>query len=158
MEAYLEEMREAQRARGPATVLAIGTANPSNCIYQSDFTDYYFCVTNSNHLPHLKAKLNRICVDAPGADHKLINLLGLNPSVKRFMLYQQGCYVGGTVLRLAKDLAENNAGAHVLVVCSKMTVVSFREPCKTQLDNMVGQALFADGTSAAIVGASPLPV
>ncbi|KAI4351172.1 hypothetical protein L6164_005552 [Bauhinia variegata] len=232
MEAYLEEMREAQRARGPATVLAIGTANPSNFIYQSDFTDYYFRVTNSNHLPHLRAKLNRICeksmirkrhmflteemlkenpkmstyaepslnarhdmlieevpklgekaaskaikewgrpksdithlifcsissVDTPGADYKLVNLLGLNPSVKRFMLYQQGCYAGGTVLRLAKDLTENNAGARVLVVCSEMTVVSFRGPCETQFDNMLGQALFADGASAAIISASPLPV
>ncbi|KAI4305969.1 hypothetical protein L6164_029291 [Bauhinia variegata] len=232
MEAYLEEMREAQRARGPATVLAIGTANPSNCIYQSDFTDYYFRVTNSDHLTHLKAKLKRICeksmirkrhiflteemlkenpnmssvaepslnirhdilieevpklgekaaskaikewgrpksdithlifcsisgVDAPGADYKLTKLLGLNPSVKRFMLYQQGCFAGGTVLRLAKDLAENNAGARVLVVCSEMTLVLFRGPNETQLDNMVGQAIFADGASAAIVGASPLPI
>jgi metal-dependent amidase/aminoacylase/carboxypeptidase family protein len=57
----LEEIREAQRARGPATILAIGTATPSNCIYQSDFTDYYFRVTKSDHMTELKAKLKRIC-------------------------------------------------------------------------------------------------
>ncbi|KAI4337876.1 hypothetical protein L6164_016243 [Bauhinia variegata] len=227
--AYLEEMREAQRARGPATILAIGTATPTNCIYQSDFTDYYFRVTNSNHMPHLKAKLKRICeksmikkryihlteemlkenpnistyeepsldarqdilvvevpklgekaaskaikewggrksdithlvfcstsgVDMPGADYQLIKLLGLDPSVKRFMLYHQGCFAGGTVLRLAKDLAENNAGARVLVVCSEITVVTFRGPCETHLDSLVGQALFGDGASAVIVGANP---
>ena len=56
----LEEIREAQRARGPATILGIGTANPTNCVYQDDFTDYYFRVTNSHH-PQLKAKLKRIC-------------------------------------------------------------------------------------------------
>ncbi|KAK2999453.1 hypothetical protein RJ639_024226 [Escallonia herrerae] len=34
------------------------------------------------------------------------------------MIYQHGYFAGGTILRLAKDLAENNAGACVLVVCS----------------------------------------
>lgn len=59
--AYLEGIRESQRARGPATILAIGTATPVNCIYQSDFTDYYFRVTKSEHMTQLKAKLKRIC-------------------------------------------------------------------------------------------------
>ncbi|KAH7848797.1 hypothetical protein Vadar_008150 [Vaccinium darrowii] len=47
----------------------------------------------------------------PGVDYQLIKLLGLNPSVKRCMFYQLGCYGGGTVLRLAKDLAQNNPGS-----------------------------------------------
>ena len=50
-------------------------------------------------------------VDMPGADYQLIKLLGLRPSVNRVMLYHQGCFAGGTVLRIAKDLAENNKGA-----------------------------------------------
>ncbi|KAI3808453.1 hypothetical protein L1987_24404 [Smallanthus sonchifolius] len=66
-------------------------------------------------------------VDMPGADYQLPKLLGLCPSVKRFMMYQQGCFGGGTVLRLAKDLAENNKGARVLVVCSEIiSAVTFR--------------------------------
>ncbi|KAF6165242.1 hypothetical protein GIB67_030424 [Kingdonia uniflora] len=52
-------------------------------------------------------------------------------SVKRLIMYQPGCFAGGTVLRLAKDLAENNAGARVLV------------------------ALFGDGAEAVMVGADP---
>lgn len=39
----------------------------------------------------------------PGADYQLTKLLGLKPSVKRVMLYAQGCSAGATVLRLAKD-------------------------------------------------------
>ncbi|XP_020203335.1 chalcone synthase 2 [Cajanus cajan] len=226
--AYLEEIREKQRARGPATILAIGTATPANSIYQSDFTDYYFRVTKSEHMTELKSKLNRICeksmikkryihlteemlkenptistykessldvrqdilveevpklgekaaskaikewgrpksdithlifcstsgVDMPGADYQLVKLLGLNPSTKRFMLYHQGCFAGGTVLRLAKDLAENNVGARILVVCSEITVVTFRGPCETHLDSLVGQALFGDGASSVIVGSN----
>lgn len=94
-------------------------------------------------------------VDMPGADYQLTKLLGLRPSVRRFMLYQQGCFAGGTVLRLAKDLAENNRGARVLVVCSEITAICFRGPTETYLDSMVGQALFGDGAGALIVGADP---
>nr|ADT63062.1 chalcone synthase [Fagopyrum esculentum] len=225
----VEEIRKAQRADGPATVLAIGTATPPNCIYQADYPDFYFKVTNSEHMTDLKQKFKRMCdksmiekrfmhlteeilkenqnmcaymapsldarqdmvvtevpklgkeaaqkaikewgqpkskithvivcttsgVDMPGADYQLTKLLGLRPSVKRFMMYQQGCFAGGTVLRMAKDLAENNRGARVLVVCSEITAVCFRGPTDTHLDSMVGQALFGDGAGAVIVGADP---
>ncbi|KAI4338208.1 hypothetical protein L6164_016552 [Bauhinia variegata] len=93
----------------------------------------------------------------PGADYQLTKLLGLRPCVKRFMMYQQGCYAGGTVFRLAKDIAENNKDARVLVVCSEITAVTFRGPSDTHLDSLVGQALFGDGASAVIVGADPIP-
>ena len=59
--ASVDEIRNAQRAQGPATVLAIGTATPDNCLYQSDFADYYFRVTKSEHMTELKKKFNRIC-------------------------------------------------------------------------------------------------
>lgn len=59
------------------------------------------------------------------------------------------------MLRLAKDLAENNKGARVLVVCSEITAVTFRGPSETHLDSLVGQALFGDGAAALIVGADP---
>nr|Q9FSC1.1 RecName: Full=Probable acridone synthase 4; AltName: Full=Acridone synthase IV [Ruta graveolens]CAC14057.1 putative acridone synthase [Ruta graveolens] len=94
-------------------------------------------------------------VDMPGADYQLTRILGLNPSVKRMMVYQQGCYAGGTVLRLAKDLAENNKGSRVLVVCSELTAPTFRGPSPDAVDSLVGQALFADGAAALVVGADP---
>ncbi|CAN1278653.1 Chalcone synthase 1 [Linum perenne] len=71
------------------------------------------------------------------------------------MMYQQGCFAGGTVLRLAKDLAENNKGARVLVVCSEITAVTFRGPSEAHLDSLVGQALFGDGAATVIVGSDP---
>lgn len=93
----------------------------------------------------------------PGADYQLTKLLGLNPSVKRFLMYQNGCYAGGSVLRLAKDLAKNNKGARILVVCSELTsVLTFHGPNETHLDNLIGQALFGDGAAAIIVGSDPL--
>ncbi|RLM57792.1 white pollen 1 chalcone synthase [Panicum miliaceum] len=57
----VEEVRKAQRASGPATVLAIGTATPANCVYQADYPDYYFRVTKSDHLTDLKEKFKRMC-------------------------------------------------------------------------------------------------
>jgi chalcone synthase len=57
----VEEVRKAQRAEGPATVLAIGTVTPPNCVYQADYADYYFRVTKSEHLTDLKEKFKRIC-------------------------------------------------------------------------------------------------
>ncbi|CAN1278652.1 Chalcone synthase 1B [Linum perenne] len=225
----VDEVRKAQRAEGPATVLAIGTATPANCVDQSTYPDYYFRITDSEHKTELKEKFKRMCeksmikkrymhlteeflkenpsmcaymapsldarqdvvvvevpklgkeaaakaikewgqpkskithlifcttsgVDMPGADYQLTKLLGLRPSVKRFMMYQQGCFAGGTVLRLAKDLAENNKGARVLVVCSEITAVTFRGPSEAHLDSLVGQALFGDGAATVIVGSDP---
>nr|BAC10998.1 chalcone synthase [Nierembergia sp. NB17] len=227
----VEEVRRSQRAIGPATIMAIGTATPSNCVDQTTYPDFYFRITNSEHKTELKEKFQRMCdksmikkrymylteeilkenpsmceymapsldarqdivvvevpklgkeaaqkaikewgqpkskithlvfcttsgVDMPGCDYQLTKLLGLKSSVKRFMMYQQGCFAGGTVLRLAKDLAENNKGARVLVVCSEITAVTFRGPSDAHLDSLVGQALFGDGAAAIIIGSDPLP-
>ncbi|TVU45743.1 hypothetical protein EJB05_05241, partial [Eragrostis curvula] len=187
--AAVHNIRWAQRAGGPASVLGIGTANPANCVRQEDYADYYFRVTKSEHLTdNLKAKLKRIChksaitkryfyhneelfqghpelldrtspsLDArmdmvatavpeltaaaaleaiaewgrpateithlvvstnsgahmPGLDFRLASLLGLRPTVRRTMLYMNGCSSGSAALRVAKDIADNNRGARVL--------------------------------------------
>ncbi|KMZ59579.1 hypothetical protein ZOSMA_678G00030, partial [Zostera marina] len=59
--AMIEDFRQAQRARGPANVLAIGTATPKHAILQADYPDYYFRVTKSEHLTDLKKKFQRMC-------------------------------------------------------------------------------------------------
>ncbi|KAJ7569103.1 hypothetical protein O6H91_01G142000 [Diphasiastrum complanatum] len=96
-------------------------------------------------------------VDMPGVDFQLAKLIGLRPTVKRIMLYQLGCYAGATVLRVAKDIAENNKGARVLVTCSEVTAFTFRAPCETHLGGLVESALFSDGAAALIVGSDPIP-
>ncbi|MBA0659509.1 hypothetical protein Goklo_011641 [Gossypium klotzschianum] len=95
-------------------------------------------------------------IDMPSADHKLANLIGLKPSVQRFMIYNQGCFAGATALRLAKDLAENNASARVLIVCSENMVMSFQPPSETHLDILIGSAIFSDGAATLIVCANPI--
>jgi len=53
----VDDVRQEQRA----AVLAIGTANPANCVPQDEYADWYFRVTNSDHLAKPKAKMKKIC-------------------------------------------------------------------------------------------------
>ncbi|KAI3859541.1 hypothetical protein MKX03_030271 [Papaver bracteatum] len=224
--------KKSPSAQGFATVLAIGTATPTHVVYQDDYPDFYFKLTNSDHKTELKSKFKRICAeskikkrhlhlteeimkefpeignecmtgssldarqeimavevpklakeaslkaieewgqpkskithlvvttlscfDTPGVDHHLSKLLGLNPTVRRFGLYNHGCYAGGSALRLAKDIAENNAGARILVVSSEMPSINTTiGPCKDYFEPLIYQVLVADGASALIVGSDP---
>jgi bisdemethoxycurcumin synthase len=90
----------------------------------------------------------------PGADVRLASLLGLRRTAQRTMAYFGGCAAGSAALRLAKDVAENNPGARVLVVCAELNLVQFRAPESDQsVDTLVIQALFGDGAAAVVVGA-----
>nr|ACC76752.1 type III polyketide synthase 3 [Polygonum cuspidatum] len=223
----LQEIRNSQKATGPATVLAIGTAVPPTCYPQADYPDFYFRVCKSEHMTQLKKKMQYICDrsgirqrymfhteenlgknpsmctfdgaslnarqemlimevpklgveaaekaikewghdkskithlifctttsnDMPGADYQFATMFGLNPTVSRTMVYQQGCFAGGTVLRLVKDIAENNKGSRVLVVCSEIVAFAFRGPHEDHIDSLIGQLLFGDGAAALVVGA-----
>ncbi|XP_044499642.1 chalcone synthase 1-like [Mangifera indica] len=92
----------------------------------------------------------------PGIDYRILKLLDLDLSVKRLMLYQQGCNGGGTVLRMAKDLVENNKGARVLIVVSEVTLIGLRGFSETDIDVLVSHSLFGDGAAALVVGADPI--
>ena len=59
----LQESQHGQRPSGAAAVLAIGTANPANCLHQDEYPDWYFRVTKSGHLTTLKNKMKRICTN-----------------------------------------------------------------------------------------------
>nr|CAB3455600.1 unnamed protein product [Digitaria exilis] len=93
---------------------------------------------------------------SPGTDLSLASLLGLRPDVRRTSLQLAGCSAGCAALRLAKDLAENNRGARVLVACVELNLTSFRAPREDDtFDTLIPQGLFGDGAAAAIVGADP---
>ncbi|KAJ4777683.1 Chalcone synthase [Rhynchospora pubera] len=64
--AKVEEIRKAQRAQDPATILAIGTATPTNCVHQAGYPDY-LRITKSEHMTELKVKFKRMF----GADRDL---------------------------------------------------------------------------------------
>ncbi|XP_020591420.1 bibenzyl synthase-like [Phalaenopsis equestris] len=108
---------------------------------ERSITHLIFCTTSGMNLP--------------GADFEAAQILGLNHSVERVMLYQQGCFAGGTVLRLAKCLAESRRGARVLVICAESTTSLVRSPSREHQYDLIAQALFADGASALIIGTEP---
>ncbi|GJN05329.1 hypothetical protein PR202_ga22949 [Eleusine coracana subsp. coracana] len=54
-------MSSLTKERVHASILAIGTANPSNVMQQSTFPDFYFHVTGNDHKQDLKDKFRRIC-------------------------------------------------------------------------------------------------
>ncbi|GJN04721.1 hypothetical protein PR202_ga22291 [Eleusine coracana subsp. coracana] len=107
-------------------------------------------------ITHLIVNSANSVAGSPGADLRVAALLGLQPSVQRTMLCLHGCSGGCLALRLAKDLAENNIGARVLVVCVEVFVLCFRGPDATRLDELVAMTLFGDGAGAAIVGTGPV--
>ncbi|TVU25803.1 hypothetical protein EJB05_28313, partial [Eragrostis curvula] len=215
--------------RGIATIMGIGKAAPRHEFRQKSYPDYYFEVTNSNHMVDLKAKFANICAktkiekrhlylsddmlrttpsitahdspsltlrqeltdaglpelgaaaarDAiadwgrpasdithlvfatscsgrmPGADRDLAGILKLRPSTQRVVLYQCGCHGGCAALRLSKDIAENNPGARVLVVCAEVCALSLRGPSERHVGDLVGQAILGDAAGAVVVGARP---
>ncbi|TVU24620.1 hypothetical protein EJB05_27068, partial [Eragrostis curvula] len=78
---------QAQRA----AVLAIGKANPANCMPQDEYADWYFRVTKSDHFAQLKAKMKKIfsCsalqnfeIDVK-FDENHGNLVGYNSRIKK---------------------------------------------------------------------------
>ncbi|CAI7908871.1 unnamed protein product [Closterium sp. NIES-54] len=96
-------------------------------------------------------------VHLPGLDVQLVEALGLRRSTQRVLLQMLGCYAGVTALRIAKDLAENNAdeGARVLLVCSELNSLIFQAPHESLPDSLVCAAIFGDGAAAMVVGANP---
>ncbi|XP_047043050.1 bisdemethoxycurcumin synthase-like [Lolium rigidum] len=102
-------------------------------------------------ITHLVFSTYSAC-QAPSADLRLASLLGLRPTVSRTILSLHGCYGGGRALNLAKQLAENNRGARVLVASCETTLVCFG---RADGSNLVGHALFGDGAGVVIVGAGP---
>lgn len=90
---------------------------------------------------------------APGLEFQLIEPLGLSPTVERLGINFMGCFGAFKGLAVAKALAKENVKNRVLVVCTELCTLHFQ--ADKQMDTFVGNALFADGSAAAIVGCQP---
>ena len=84
----------------------------------------------------------------PGIELRVAQQLGLSDSTQRFGLNFAGCFGGLAALRTAEALARN--GGRVLLVCVELCTLHFRASARS--DNVVANALFADGAAAAIIG------
>ncbi len=95
-------------------------------------------------------------VVAPGIEFHLVSQLGLNPSVQRFAINFMGCFGAFKGLAVASAFAKEDPKNRVLLVCTELCTLHFQ----TALDqeNLTANALFADGSAAAIVGCEEKPL
>jgi alpha-pyrone synthase len=92
---------------------------------------------------------------APGLDIDLIRHLQLNEHVQRTCINFMGCYAAFNALKLADALCKADPHAVVLMVCTELCTLHFqKEPTE---DNLLANALFADGAAALLVTSLPLP-
>jgi len=84
-------------------------------------------------------------------------MIGLPSHVNRLNIYDHGCHAGGSVLRVAKALAESIPGSRVLAVCAETMATSFQAPNPDHMDIVVGHCLFGDGAAAMVIGCDPIP-
>lgn len=71
------------------------------------------------------------------------------------MLYFLGSS-GVAGLHVAKDIAENNPGCHVLLATSETPTIGFKALNANHPYDIVGAVLFGDGTGAMILGMDPI--
>jgi len=90
---------------------------------------------------------------APGLDIDLVNALALNSSVSRTCINFMGCYAAFNALKLADLFCVNKKDAKVLVVCTELCTIHFQK--ENTENNMLANALFADGSAALLVEAQP---
>jgi predicted naringenin-chalcone synthase len=88
--------------------------------------------------------------DAPGVDSQLIRMLGLSPEVQRTHIGYMGCHGAINGLRLAGAFAAEQPGAMVLVCAVEVCSVHYQYGADPE--QIVANALFADGAGAVLIG------
>lgn len=88
---------------------------------------------------------------APGLDIELVKGLNLPTSVQRTAINFMGCYAAFNALKAADAFCLSDTSTKVLIVCVELCSLHFQsEPTE---DNLIANALFADGAAAVLVEA-----
>ncbi len=93
---------------------------------------------------------------APGVDHELIERLGLPRTVRRLHVGYMGCHGAINALGVAKAFAseEHSEDVRILLVCVELCSLHFQ--AGDRADQIVANALFADGAAACVISGSPV--
>lgn len=89
---------------------------------------------------------------APGLDIDIIKSLHLSPNIHRLCINFMGCYAAINALRTAHEFCKADASAKVLIVCTELCSLHFQKEVTD--DNILSNALFADGAAAVLMEAS----
>lgn len=91
---------------------------------------------------------------APGLDVDLVTSLGLSPAVSRTAINFMGCQASFNALKVADAFCKSDSTAKVLIVCTELCTLHFQRIAND--DNILANALFADGSAAVLVEADTL--
>lgn len=92
---------------------------------------------------------------APGLDIDLVKQLGLRENISRLCINFMGCYAAFNAIKAAHAFCASEEHARVLIVCTETCSLHFqKEPTE---DNLLANALFADGAAALMVESQPRP-
>jgi len=89
---------------------------------------------------------------APGLDIDLVDSLQLPLSVQRTNINFMGCYAAFNALKAADAFCKTGEHVKVLIVCTELCSLHFQK--ENTEDNLLANALFADGSAAVIVEAT----
>ncbi len=87
---------------------------------------------------------------APGVDSGLIERLGLLRTTERIHVGYMGCHGAINALRVARGLAASDANARILMCATELC--SLHYTFFFDMERLLGNALFADGSGAVILG------
>lgn len=90
---------------------------------------------------------------APGLDIDLVKSLNLSSSINRMCINFMGCYAAFNAIKLADSYCAADPNAKVLIVCTELCSIHFQKEVND--DNLLANALFADGAAALLIEAVP---
>ncbi|HET9053362.1 MAG TPA: type III polyketide synthase, partial [Cyclobacteriaceae bacterium] len=90
---------------------------------------------------------------APGLDIDLVERLSLRHDVQRISINFMGCYAAFNAIKVGDAFCKADPNATVLMVCVELCSIHFqKQPTE---DNMLANALFADGAAAVLIQGQP---
>lgn len=92
---------------------------------------------------------------APGIDIHLVETIGLNRNVERTCINFMGCYAAINAMKVAYHIARSQPDAVVLLAGVELCTLHYQK--NSDPNQVVANALFADGAAAAIVSSKIFP-
>ncbi len=90
---------------------------------------------------------------APGLDIDLVKSLNLPSSIQRLCINFMGCYAAFNAIKIADTYCAADPNAKVLIVCTELCSIHFQKEITD--DNLLANALFADGSAALLIEGTP---
>lgn len=92
-------------------------------------------------------------LSTPSLDARMVNRLGLSPTIRRMPIFGLGCVAGASALARCADLARARPRAAVGLLSVELCSLTFQNDDRSGA-NQVATAIFGDGAAAAVVTGS----